>query len=122
MLIVDDEPDTVVTLLAILRDEGYDVRGHSSGQAALAVLEDFDPDVIISDIAMPGLSGWEVAKEVRRKSGGRPKPLMIALTGQYKKGSDRILGEISGFNFYLTKPADPQVLLSLIAANTGKSS
>ena len=111
---VDDEPDTVITLLALLRDQGYDAEGFSSGKAGLEAIHTLDPDVIVSDIAMPPPNGWDLAREVRRLSGDGPRPLMIAISGMYTKGADRILAQMAGFNYYLTKPCDPQVLMALI--------
>ena len=121
IMVVDDEPDTVITLLELLRNEGYAAEGFGSGQAALDKLMAFDPDVIISDIAMPHLSGWDVAKVVREKKGER-RPVLIAISGQYTKGSDKLLAQLKGFNYYLVKPCDPEMLLSLLrplAANLG---
>jgi CheY-like chemotaxis protein len=114
VVVVDDEPDTVMTLLALLRDQGYDAEGFASGKAALEALSKMDPDVIISDIAMPAPNGWDVARTVRQMKGDGPRPLMIAISGQYAKGADRILAQMAGFNYYLTKPCDPQVLMALI--------
>ena len=113
VLVVDDEPDTVDTLLAILRGEGYDARGHASGQAALDALREYRPDVIISDIAMPNVSGWQLGREVLKVMGNN-RPVMIAITGQHVQGADKVLSHSSGFHFYLTKPADPNVLVKLI--------
>jgi CheY-like chemotaxis protein len=113
VVVVDDEPDTVLTLLELLREEGYDAHGFASGKEALRALQSLDPDVIVSDIAMPLVNGWDVAKEVREKMGER-RPMLIALSGQYTKASDRMLAQIKGFNYYLTKPCDPGVLLALI--------
>ena len=120
-MVVDDEPDTVLTLLELLRGEGYDAAGFGSGGAALDKVAEFDPDVIISDIAMPFLTGWDVAKVVREKMGER-RPVLIAISGQYTKGGDKALAQLKGFNYYLVKPCDPQELLALIrplAANLG---
>lgn len=81
----------------------------------------FDPDVIISDIAMPFITGWDVAKVVREKMGER-RPVLIAISGQYTKAGDKALAQIKGFNYYLVKPCDPGALLALIrplAANLG---
>lgn len=110
---MDDDADTVTTFLSLLRDEGYDARGHASGQAAIDGLRQFDPDVVISDIAMPNVNGWTLAREVRRLMGPE-RPLLIAITGQYTKSADKALAHVSGFDFYLTKPADPDVLLALV--------
>jgi len=116
-MVVDDDADTVLTLLELLREEGYHADGFGSGRAALDNFYRIDPDVIISDIAMPAPNGWDVAKEVRDRTHNRPRPFMIAISGQYMKGADRLLTQIAGFNFFLTKPYDPQVLLSLIRGN-----
>jgi len=121
IMVVDDEPDTVLTLLDLLRGEGYEAEGFGSGNAALDKLADFDPDVIISDIAMPQMNGWDVAKAVRGKMGPK-RPVLIAISGQYTKSADKVLAQLKGFNYYLVKPCDPQALLSLIAplaANLG---
>ena len=121
IMVVDDEPDTVITLLELLRSEGYDAEGFGSGKAALERIESFDPDVIISDIAMPHLTGWDVARAVREKMGQR-RPVLIAISGQYTKSADKLLAQMKGFNYYLVKPCDPRALLGLIgplAANLG---
>lgn len=113
VLVVDDEPDTVKTLLALVRDEGYEARGHASGEAALESLREFTPDVVISDIAMPGVNGWELAREVRQRMG--KQPILIALTGRFTQTSAKVLATICGFNHYVIKSTDPKVLLELIA-------
>jgi CheY-like chemotaxis protein len=112
VLVVDDEPDAVTTLCALLRHEGYEARGHASGEAAIAALHDFMPDVVISDIAMPNVNGWELARAIRQKMGKHP--LLIALTARFKQPSAKVLAQISGFDHYVTKPADPNLLLELI--------
>jgi CheY-like chemotaxis protein len=114
IVVVDDEPDAVLTLLTLLRDQGFSAEGFGSGAAALEAIARLDPDVIISDIAMPAPNGWDVAKKVRAMKGSAPRPLMIAVTGRYTKGADRILAQMSGFNYFLTKPYDPQVLIALV--------
>jgi len=121
IMVVDDEPDTVMTLLELLRSEGYQAGGFGSGGAALDNIAAFDPDVIISDIAMPFLNGWDVARVVREKMGER-RPVLIAISGRFTKGSDKLLAQMKGFNYYLTKPCEPSALLALLkplAANLG---
>jgi DNA-binding response OmpR family regulator len=121
VLVVDDDPDTVNTLVALLRSENYEVRGHRTGQAAVASLRGgFKPDVVISDIGMPVVNGWTLAKEIRRRMGSRP--LLIAITGHYTKSADKVLSHTSGFDHYLTKPADPNALLTLIAGMESRQS
>jgi DNA-binding response OmpR family regulator len=112
VVVIDDEPDTVITLLAILRDEGYEVEGFSNAKEALRSIPNFLPDVIISDLAMPSPSGWDVARNVRALLG--EKPMLIAVSAHYTKDTDKRLAEIVGYNYYLTKPCDPNVLLTLV--------
>ena len=69
VLVVDDVRDTVVSLLAVLRHEGYEAMGVYNGRAAIQVLEEFQPDAVLVDIAMDEMSGWDVAREVRKKFG-----------------------------------------------------
>jgi DNA-binding response OmpR family regulator len=121
VMVVDDEADTVVTLLELLREEGYHADGFGGGRVALDNFQRIDPDVIISDIAMPAPNGWDLAKEVRRRKDHGPRPFMIAISGKYMKGADRVLAQISGFDYFLTKPYDPQVLLALIRGNARRT-
>ena len=113
VIVADDEHDAVSTLTALLNDEGHDVVGLQSGAQVMSAVDTFDPDVVMLDIAMPGMSGFEVAKEIRRKY-GEIRPLLIAITGRYKKASDRMLAEIVGFNHHVVKPYDPNALLALL--------
>jgi DNA-binding response OmpR family regulator len=114
VLIVDDERDTVVTLMELLADEGYQVRGVYKARDALAAMRDFDPDAVLLDLALPDLSGWEVARQIRSRSGDE-RPVLIAITGRYKQPSDRLLGQLAGFNDQLEKPCDPLALIRLLA-------
>jgi DNA-binding response OmpR family regulator len=117
VLVVDDNKDMVDTLRALLETVGYDAKGIYSASTIVADVQDFDPDVIIMDIAMPGRSGWDAAQEVRQHRPGK-RPKLIAITGQYPQDGDRMLAEISGYDCYLTKPFDTKVLLQLIGSYT----
>jgi DNA-binding response OmpR family regulator len=113
VLLVDDDKDTVDSLLVLLETEGYNAKGIYSPRYIFADVRGFDPDVIIMDIAMPGRSGWDAAQEVRRHSPGK-RPMLIAVSGV----RDRMLAELSGFDYYLIKPFDTKVLLQLVASYT----
>jgi CheY-like chemotaxis protein len=113
VVVADDDLDSVLTLMMLLRDEGHEVRGVPSPGEVLKVVNEFQPDVVLLDIAMPGQSGWEVARRIRARPARRPK--LIALSGQYKDGSDRILAEIVGFDHYVLKPYEPAALLRLLS-------
>jgi DNA-binding response OmpR family regulator len=111
----------VMMLLTLIRSEGCDAVGFSSGREALKHLEAYDPDVVISDIAMPSVNGWDLAREIRHASGDA-RPMLIGMSGKYMGGADKALAEIAGYNYYLTKPFDPKVLMELIkVASTGGS-
>ncbi len=99
--------------MALLREEGHETRGIYDGRQALQAIRDFGADAVIVDIAMPQLSGWDTAREIREAIGAA-RPLLIALSGQYTKGADRVLSQLAGFDCYLTKPCDPKVLLALL--------
>jgi DNA-binding response OmpR family regulator len=113
IIVADDDPDSVATLKLLLNDEGHDVVGLQKGADVLRLVEEFDPDAVVLDIAMPDKSGYELAKEIRARY-GEFRPLLIAVTGRYKKVSDRMLGEIVGFDHYLVKPYEPKELLALL--------
>src|SRR5688572_26009312 len=105
VLIADDERDTAMTLAAILRDEGHEVQTVLRGDEALAMCRLFRPDVVVTDIDMPGESGYAVARELRDRH-GQLAPLMIAISGKWTKAADRQVGKAVGFDHYLLKPCD----------------
>lgn len=117
VIVADDDRDTVVTLMMLLRDEGYEVRSVHSGRNVMGAVLDFDPDAVILDIHLPELSGWEVARTIRAQR-GLERPMLIGVSGEYKQGADRILSEILGFDHYLLKPYNPNDLLTLLAPLT----
>ena len=114
IVVADDDRDSVLTLLMLLRDEGHDVRGVYSGRQVMGQVLDFDPDAVLLDIAMPELSGWEVARTIRAQRGAE-RPLLIGISGEYKQGADKVLAQILGFHHYLVKPYAPAELLALLA-------
>jgi DNA-binding response OmpR family regulator len=113
ILVIDDDPDAVVTLLALLRLEGFDATGYAGAKQALATLQAIDPDVVVCDLSMPLISGWDFARAVR-KIMGHQRPLLIGVSGQYKRPSDEFSARAAGFDHYLTKPFDPNEILALI--------
>ena len=113
IVVADDEQDSVDMLKLLLNDEGHDVIGLNRGAEVLSAVARFDPDAVVLDIAMPDRSGYEIAKEIRAKY-GEVRPLLIAISGRYKQASDRMLGQIVGFDHYLVKPYEPSSLLKLL--------
>ena len=117
ILVVDDERDMVATLATLLRDEGHLVEGVHRAQAAMPAVQDFDPDVVLLDIALPDGSGYAVAEHIRRRAGSQ-RPMLIALTGIYKRPPHDQLSRIVGCDHFLTKPFEIDELLELIAPLT----
>jgi DNA-binding response OmpR family regulator len=113
VLVVDDERDAVLTLVALLRDEGYDARGAYRGKEVLDLIRDFAPHAVLLDIGMPDLNGYDVARQIRQRW-GNVAPLLIAVTG-WKQSSDKMLATMAGFDHHVAKPYDLQVLISLLA-------
>ena len=105
------------TLAALLEDEGFWVRAAQDGSTALAVLREFRPDIVVSDLEMPLVSGWDFARAARRLDGR--KPLMIAVSGRHRHGADQILTQMAGFDHFLAKPYDPRRLIELLDAACG---
>ncbi len=117
VLIVDDDQDSVLMLMMLLRAEGHAVRGIYAGRKVMEAVAGFDPDVVLLDIQMPDISGWEVARTLRKERGDT-RPLLIGISGEYKMGSDRILSQILGFDHYLIKPYEFSEVLRLLAPLT----
>jgi DNA-binding response OmpR family regulator len=113
IIVADDDRDTVLTLMMLLKDEGHEVRGVHSARHVMGAVIDFDPDVVVLDINMPERSGWEVARTIRDRR-GKERPVLIGISGEYKHGADKILSQIIGFDHYLIKPYPPADLLKLL--------
>lgn len=93
---------------------GCDVRVAHDGQEALGVAADFHPDVVLLDLGMPRMSGYEAAEHIRQAAWGK-NLVLVALTG-WGQEEDRRKTTQAGFDHHLTKPADPAMLKALLAA------
>jgi CheY-like chemotaxis protein len=113
ILVVDDLAASAETLMTLLEMEGFEVRIASEGMAALKIAEDFRPDVVLLDIGLPGMNGFEVAHRLRTQPESR-EALLIALTG-YGEAESRSRSAEAGFDFHMVKPADVNLLLSMLA-------
>jgi len=112
VLVVDDNDDIVLTMVELLTAIGHESMGCYNGEEAVECVREYDPDVVIMDIGMPVKSGWQAAQEIRAEHGRRP--VLIAVSGEYTKGSDKVLSKIKGFDYHLTKPVDPKALVALM--------
>ena len=112
LLVVDDEPNLLRAVAVCLRGEGYEVTTARSGAEALVRLAESVPDLIVSDIRMPGMDGYQLARHMRAASRTALVPI-IFLTAK-DETSDRIEGFRAGVDAYLTKPFEPDELVAVI--------
>jgi signal transduction histidine kinase/ActR/RegA family two-component response regulator len=117
VLVVDDNRDAAHSLGMLLKLLGVEVRVVNDGPAALQILPAFRPDVVLLDIGMPGMDGYEVARQIRQQSEWRHLTL-IALTG-WGQEEDRHRTSQAGFDHHLLKPADMTALKSLFLSLPG---
>ena len=113
ILVVDDLMASAETLMTLLEMEGFEVKVANEGMSALQIAQDFRPDVVLLDIGLPGMNGFEVAHQLRNHPTSRDA-LLIALTG-YGEAESRNRSAQAGFDFHMVKPADVNLLLSMIA-------
>ncbi len=114
VLVVDDNLDTAESLGMLVNAAGYDVRTVHDGPAALQVARDYRPNAVLLDIGLPGLDGYEVAKQLRQQP-GLQHILIIAVTG-YGRESDRQRSQEEGFDHHMVKPPDYAKLRELLAS------
>jgi signal transduction histidine kinase len=113
ILVVDDLAASAETLMMLLEMEGFDVKTAHDGMSALKIAEDFRPDVVLLDIGLPGMNGFEVANRLRSQPQCRDA-LLIALTG-YGEAESRTKSVQAGFDFHMVKPADVNQLLAMLS-------
>jgi signal transduction histidine kinase/DNA-binding response OmpR family regulator len=113
ILVVDDLAASAETLMTLLEMEGFEVRVAHEGQAALEIAREFKPTVVLLDIGLPGMNGFEVAHGLRLLPECRDA-LLIALTG-YGEAESRSRSAQAGFDFHMVKPADVNLLLAMLA-------
>src|SRR5688572_32414652 len=105
VLVVDDNVDAAVTLGFLLTQAGYEVETRFDGPSALAAAATFEPDACVLDLNMPGMDGYELARQLRARAPDHP-PVLATVTA-YKDIDHVGQAEEAGFDLYLTKPADP---------------
>jgi signal transduction histidine kinase/CheY-like chemotaxis protein len=113
ILIVDDNTDAAQSLGAFMRLAGHETRVTYDGPAALSAAGEFNPDVVLLDIGLPGMSGYDVARHLRAQAGNL---LLIAVTG-YGQEEDRQRAREAGFDHHFVKPVDPEILGALLQGN-----
>lgn len=113
ILVVDDEAKLLKAVAVTLRGEDYDVMTANNGAEAIISLSKTVPDLIVSDIRMPGMDGFQLAKTLRQNARTEMIPIVFLTAKDERK--DRLQSLRSGVDAYLTKPFDPEELLVVIA-------
>lgn len=113
VLIVDDNDDAALSLATLLNIDGHEARTASNGTKALEAISDLWPDVVVIDIGLPDMSGYDLAR-LARKMAGNENMLLIALTGR-SEVDDRHAALRAGFEHFMTKPVNYEALLGLLA-------
>ncbi|MCB0636410.1 MAG: response regulator [Lewinella sp.] len=112
ILLVDDEPNILVALEFLVRQAGYEVQTAPDGNAALQTVDSFRPDIVVLDVMMPGMDGFEVAQRLRAEE--QYNDLTIIFLTAKGTQQDRYRGYASGGEIYLSKPFDNDELVNTI--------
>jgi CheY-like chemotaxis protein len=112
VLIAEDNRDAMLTLGILVRSEGYIVKLAESGKQALAAATYFEPHIVLLDLGMPEMSGFDVAQEFTQRY-GEQCPVLIAVTG-HKRDDDRRRALSCGFRHFVPKPYKPEALITLL--------
>jgi len=116
VLAVDDEPDALKLLKEILEAAGAHVSTASSGASALEKIQSERPDVLVTDLGMPLMDGFELIRRLRQSDDRRMRDLPAAALTAYARSEDRAKTLQSGFEMHLAKPIDPVELASAVKA------
>jgi CheY-like chemotaxis protein len=114
VMLVDDNVDSLESLEMLLQMLGFEVATAAHPEAALALAERFDPSIALIDIGLPGMDGYQLASEIRRRRAGRPLRL-VAFTG-YGGADDVARAHAAGFDAHLVKPVDMDQLVAVLGA------
>jgi CheY-like chemotaxis protein len=121
VLVVDDEPDARALLRRLLEDCQATVFGAGSAEEAALIVESKRPDVIVSDIGMPGEDGYTLIHRVRslpaNRGGNTPA---VALTA-YARSEDRVTAILAGFQHHISKPVEPAELIAVVASAANRT-
>jgi two-component system cell cycle response regulator DivK len=120
VLIVDDDDDTRNVYSAMLRYAGYEIVEAPTGEIGLSLAESYQPDVIVLDIGLPGINGWEVCHKLKSMPSTAAAKIVIVTAHAFIDEGRR--AEECGAEAFLTKPASPLLIRSYVARLIGPSS
>jgi len=112
VLIIDDNQDAAESLHALLTDYGFSCASALDGPSGLQAVAAFAPDAVLLDLGLPGVDGYEVARQIRARPGGESH-MLIAVTG-YGGQRDYEQSSLAGFDAHMVKPVDPDQLLAVL--------
>jgi signal transduction histidine kinase/ActR/RegA family two-component response regulator len=115
VLLVDDDPDTLQILSVMLAESKAGVQTAASVSEALEILEWYQPDVLVSDLAMPGEDGYSLIGKIRALAGGKVTQVPAVALTSYVRVEDRARALSAGFNLFVPKPVEPEELITAIA-------
>lgn len=111
VLVVDDEPDTCDVMSTMFELLGHETRTVLRGREVLAVVKEFDPDLIVLDISLPDISGYEVVRALKAR---RDRPRYVAAATGWGRAQDLQRARDAGFDFHVTKPMQLSSLRQLL--------
>ena len=119
VLIAEDDRDSAASLEALVQLEGHETRCAYRGREVVGTARDFGCDVVLLDIGMPGINGYDIAR-IFRKIYGSAKPVLIAVTA-WNRTPDQFMAKAAGFDHHFGKPYDPQKLLAVLREIAARS-
>jgi CheY-like chemotaxis protein len=121
VLLVDDEPDAREVVARLLKDFGASVTSAGSGAEALALSERERPDILISDIGMPGMDGYELLRRMRASADPKAGRIPAVALTAFARSEDRTRALLAGFLVHVSKPVQPSELVATVASITGRT-
>jgi CheY-like chemotaxis protein len=114
VLVVEDNPDVAEMTVVMLESFGHEVRMTHRVDDALAVVDTWSPEIIVSDIGLPDVDGFALAERIRSRPALPCRPLLVAISG-YGRDIDRVRARDVGFDVYLIKPVDAETLSKVLS-------
>ena len=121
VLVVDDDPDARELLRMVLERTGAELRVAASTNEALTIFKEWMPDVLVSDVGMPGKDGFELIRQVRALPHSEGGSVPAAALTAYATGEDRLKALTSGFQIHVAKPVEPLELIAVVASLAGRT-
>ena len=120
ILCIEDHPEMIELVKLILGRRGFEVEGVLGGKEGIKVISQSPPDLILLDLMMPEVDGWEVYRQIKATEGWKDRPVIV-ITAK-AQGIDRVLGlHIAGVDDYIIKPFGPQELIASVERLLGPS-